>query len=64
MRVEIETKTNSDNYNIVPFGKKGVLLLYQIASSSSDHNANWVISLYDINFKEIWLNIISNTVQV
>jgi len=54
MRIEIEAKASSESYNIVPFGKKGVLLFYQSTPSFSEENANWIFSLYDINFKEIW----------
>lgn len=54
MRIEIEAKSSSDNYNIIPFGKKGVLLFYQSNATWQEANARWIFSLYDINFKEIW----------
>ncbi len=54
MRIEIEAKTNADDYNIIPFGKKGILLFYQSVASFSEGNGMWIFSLYDVNFKEVW----------
>jgi hypothetical protein len=61
MRIEIEAKVSSDNYHIIPFGKKGVLLFYQSTTGFSEANANWIFSLYDINFKEIWTKSYSDS---
>jgi hypothetical protein len=61
MRVEIEAKSNSDNYNIIPFGKKGVLLFYQSDVNWQQGNANWIFSLYDVNFKEKWTKTYSDS---
>ncbi|MEI6122129.1 MAG: hypothetical protein WCQ95_00735 [Bacteroidota bacterium] len=54
MRVELEAVANTENYHIVPFGEKGVLLFYQSLTSYTDENITWYFSLYDVNFKEIW----------
>ncbi len=54
MRVELEAVSNTENYHIIPFGRRGVLLFYQTQASFIDQNTTWYFSLYDVNFKEIW----------
>ncbi len=54
MRVEIQAEANTDNYHIVAFGKKGVLMFYQRVAAFSEQNTTWYFFLYDVNFKEIW----------
>ena len=54
LRVEIEAKSNSDSYVIIPFGEKGVLLFFQSNENSDRTNNKWYFTLYDVNFKELW----------
>ena len=54
LRVEIEAKSNSDSYVIIPFGEKGVLLFYQSNENADRINNKWYFTLYDVNFKELW----------
>jgi len=54
LRVEIEAKSSSDAYQIIPFGEKGVLLFFQSNESADKTNNKWYFTLYDTNFKEKW----------
>jgi hypothetical protein len=61
LRVEIEAKSNSDSYNIIPFGEKGIILFFQ-GNENADlptrqagkTNNKWYFTLYDTNLKEVW----------
>lgn len=53
LRVEIEAKSSSDQYNIVPIGKEGVILFFE----SDEHEKgkkNWFFTKYNSDFKEVW----------
>jgi len=54
LRVEIEAKSNSDSYVIIPFGEKGVLLFFQSNDNADKTSNKWYFTLYDTNFKEVW----------
>ena len=54
LRVEIEAKSNSDSYVIIPFGEKGVLLFYQSNENADKGNNKWYFTFYDSNLKEKW----------
>ncbi|NVO03774.1 MAG: hypothetical protein HXX09_13840 [Bacteroidetes bacterium] len=54
IRVEIEAKSNSDSYKIIPFGKKGVVLFYQSDEVIDKQNYRWYVTLFDTKFKEVW----------
>jgi|AntAceMinimDraft_17_1070374.scaffolds.fasta_scaffold37210_1 hypothetical protein len=54
LRVEIEAKSGSDSYKIIPFGKKGVVLFYESNEINNSNNKKWFFTLYDINFKQVW----------
>ncbi len=54
LRVEIEAKSQADNYKIIPFGKKGVIVFCQSNEYSDKKNNKWYFTLYDTNFKEMW----------
>jgi hypothetical protein len=54
LRVEIEAKSNSNSYTILPFGEKGVLLFYQSTENTDNYNDLWNFTLYSTDFKEVW----------
>ena len=54
MRVEIPAKVNSDDYNIVPLGKEGVLLFSESDERSKKGIKTWNFTKYDTDFKEVW----------
>lgn len=55
IRLEIETREDSEPYKIVSFGTQGVLVFYESIATTDDKDHNlWVFKLYDINLKEIW----------
>jgi len=54
LRVEIEAKSKSDSYHIIPFGEKGVILFYQGNENADKANNKWYFTLYNTNFKEVW----------
>lgn len=54
LRVEIEAKSSSDSYQIIPFGEKGVLLFFQSNESADKTNYKWYFTLYNTNFREKW----------
>jgi hypothetical protein len=58
MRVEIESKSGSDSYRIMPFGKHGVLLYYLSNERTATQNKQWFFTLYDVNFRELWHRVI------
>jgi len=51
LRVEIEAKISKDDYQIVPIGEKGLLLISQTGSAK---NSKWEISKYNTEFEEVW----------
>lgn len=53
LRVEIEAKSYSDEYYIVPAGKLGLILFFKDYEFSGK-NDQWVVTGYDVDFKEIW----------
>lgn len=53
VRVEIETKSYSDAFNILPTGKKGVMLFYE-SNVKKKGERLWYFSKFNTNFKEIW----------
>lgn len=54
LRVEIEAKSNSDSYKVIPFGEKGIILFFQSNENADKTNNKWYFTLYDTNFKEVW----------
>jgi len=68
LRIEIEAKLNSDSYNVIPFGEKGIILFFQsnentdlptlptgkAGGQAGKTNNKWYFTLYDTNFKEVW----------
>ncbi len=54
VRVEIEINSNSDTYRVIPFGEKGVILLYESDEAIDKENKKWIFTLYDVNLKEVW----------
>ena len=54
LRVEIEAKTSSEKYNVVPMGEKGVLLFYESDEKDKSGNTIWEFTKYDTRFKEVW----------
>ena len=54
LRVEIEAKSNSGSYVIIPFGAKGILLFYKSNETNNNDEQKWFFTLYDTIFKEVW----------
>ena len=54
IRMEIESKSAIDQYNIVPIGEKGIIIFYETMQSESARNEKWIFSKYDTSFNEIW----------
>jgi hypothetical protein len=56
MRLEIETKSESQPFTILPFDKQGLLLFYEsVASTEDKDHIIWVFKLFDINLQQIWI---------
>ncbi len=53
LRVEIEAKRNSDNYNIVPLGKDGLIMFYE-SDEKSKGKKMWEFTKYNTELKEDW----------
>jgi hypothetical protein len=53
LRVEIEAKKGSDNYNIVPLGAAGLIMFYE-SDERSNGKKMWEFSKYNTNLKEEW----------
>ncbi|MFH0893910.1 MAG: hypothetical protein V2A54_05695 [Bacteroidota bacterium] len=53
LRVEFETKRTSNNYNIVPIGKEGVLLFYDDDEKTKE-GRKWIVTKYNTDLKEVW----------
>lgn len=56
-RVEIEAKVKSDNYEVVPAGKLGVLVFAESDEKVKGDKLKsqlWTITLYDTEFQEKW----------
>ncbi|MFA4851749.1 MAG: hypothetical protein WC599_04445 [Bacteroidales bacterium] len=53
LRVEIEAKKGSDDYNVVPVGKDGVILFYE-SNEKEKGNKIWVFTKYNTGLKEDW----------
>ena len=54
IRVEIQARSGSDSYRIIPFGSKGVLLFYESNEYKSKQTKEWFFAFYDVNFEELW----------
>lgn len=54
LRIEIEAKSESDAYNIIPFGNKGVLLFFKYSDKKDKMYENYNFTMYSTNFKELW----------
>lgn len=53
LRIEIEAKASSGQYNIVPVGKEGLILFYE-SDEREKGNKSWYFTKYNENFKEVW----------
>ena len=53
MRREIEVHSEADTYQLLPFGRNGILLFYK-SWHQGDAKARWQFSLYDVNFRDCW----------
>jgi hypothetical protein len=56
IRLEIETRQDSEPFTLIPFGANGLLLMYQsvISTDDKDHTV-WIFKLYDGNLRQIWI---------
>lgn len=54
LRIEIEAKSESDAYNIIPFGNKGVLLFFKYSTKGDRLYENYNFTMYSTSFKELW----------
>jgi hypothetical protein len=56
IRLEIDTKAESQPFKIIPFDKKGLLVFYEsVASTEDKDHVIWVFRLYDINLRQLWI---------
>ncbi len=55
VRLEIETRQDSEPFNLIPFGPYGILLFYAsvVATEDKDHTV-WIFKLYDVNLQQVW----------
>jgi hypothetical protein len=53
LRVEIEAKKGSDNYNVIPLGKDGLIMFYE-SDERTNGNKTWEFTKYNTNLKEEW----------
>ena len=53
LRVEIEAKKGSDNYNVVPLDADGLIMFYE-SDERSNGKKMWEFSKYNVNLKEEW----------
>ncbi|MCK5840322.1 MAG: hypothetical protein KAG99_10765 [Bacteroidales bacterium] len=56
LRVELETKQDSEPYTFIPFGNKGVVVFYEsvVTTEDRDHSL-WVFQFYDVNLRQVWI---------
>lgn len=54
MRVEIEASSSSDQHNIIPVGKNGIILFNESDEKGSKGEKVMEFSKYDANFKKVW----------
>jgi hypothetical protein len=56
VRLEIETRQDTEPFTVIPFGAQGVLLFYEsvVSTDDKDHTV-WIFKLYDVNFRQIWI---------
>ncbi|HNS18696.1 MAG TPA: hypothetical protein PKH94_06165 [Bacteroidales bacterium] len=56
IRLEIETRQDSEPFTVIPFGSHGMLLFYEsvVATDDKDHTV-WIFKLYDVNFRQLWI---------
>ena len=53
LRIEIETKSDEANYEVLPCGQEGVLMFYQTTLSEDDYNF-WIFVLHNKFLRESW----------
>ena len=54
LRVEIEPKHKSDEYNIAPVGDNGVILFNENRDNTSKGQREWIFTNYSKDFQEGW----------
>lgn len=56
VRLEIETRQDTEPFTVIPFGAGGMLLFYEsvVSTDDKDHTV-WIFKLYDVNFRQIWI---------
>jgi len=56
IRLEIETKQDSEPFYIIPFGNNGVVIFYESVANTDDRDHRiWIFKLYDVNLKQTWV---------
>jgi len=56
IRVEIETKQDSEPFFVIPFGSNGVLVFYESVVNTDDRDHRiWIFKLYDVNLNQTWI---------
>ncbi|MBP6978717.1 MAG: hypothetical protein KBB71_10430 [Lentimicrobiaceae bacterium] len=56
IRLEIETRQDTEPFTVIPFGIHGMLLFYEsvVSTDDKDHTV-WIFKLYDVNFHQVWI---------
>ena len=56
LRLEIETRQDTEPFTVVTFGPAGMLLFYEsvVSTDDKDHTV-WIFKLYDVNFRQVWI---------
>lgn len=56
VRLEIETRQDTEPFTVIPFGANGLLLLYEsvVTTEHKDHTV-WIFKLYDGSLQQIWI---------
>ncbi len=56
IRLEIETRQDTEPFTVIPFGPAGMLLFYEsvVSTDDKDHTV-WIFKLYDVNFRQVWI---------
>ena len=56
IRLEIETKQDSEPFFVVPFGNNGVVIFYESVTNTTDRDHRiWIFKLFDVNLKQVWV---------
>mgnify|MGYP001765780259 CR=1 FL=1 len=56
VRLEIETRQDTEPFTVIPFGPKGMLLFYESVAVTDDKDHTvWIFKLYDVNFRQVWI---------